>query len=214
MSPLPGRRGVELPDGLNAAFPTPLYLQRFGDDDLAARLRDLILEREAASAGVRMSNVRGWHSEGDLLEWGDPAVTELRTRITKVLMAILEQARNPEWSMDARSRVRAWANVSRDGAYNAIHNHAPALFSGVYYVATGDPVAAGSRDGLIEFVDPRPGPHGGPVPTHAFNRPLVIDPEPGMMLVFPGWLLHFVHPYHGSSPRVSIAFNLSIKSAG
>ena len=57
-------------------------------------------------------------------------------------------------------------------------------------------------------IDPRPGPHGGPLPTHAFNRPLIIDPEPGMLLMFPGWLLHYVHPYRGTTPRVSIAFNL------
>ena len=32
-----------------------------------------------------------------------------------------------------------------------------------------------------------------------------------LFLVFPGWLKHFVHPYRGSRPRVSIAFNVKIE---
>jgi hypothetical protein len=30
------------------------------------------------------------------------------------------------------------------------------------------------------------------------------------MIVFPGWLQHFVHPYFGSGERISIAFNVSV----
>lgn len=208
-------RGTALGDGLHQAFPTPLLVKRFGDGDaLNSRLISVIETRERQSPSVGMSNVKGWHSDGDLLEWPEPEIAELRRRVHGGLSFMLEKTRNPSRSFDMKTSVRAWANVARAGAYNAIHNHTPALFSGVYYVTLGDMPEPGSRSGLIEFVDPRPGPHGGPLPTHAFNQPLVVDPEPGMMLIFPSWLLHMVHPYDGVAPRMSIAFNLHIKDGG
>lgn len=212
---LESQRGITLTDGVHPVFPTPLMVKRFGDaDPFNSRLTSVIETREQQSPSAGMSNIKGWHSAGDLLDWPDPEIVELRRRIQACLTFVLKKTRNPARSFDMRTSVRAWANVARTGAYNAIHNHTPALFSGVYYVTLGDAPEPGSRSGLIEFVDPRPGPHGGPLPTHAFNRPLVIDPEPGMMLIFPSWLLHMVHPYEGEAPRISIAFNLHIKDGG
>jgi uncharacterized protein (TIGR02466 family) len=212
-----GTRGIELGDGLHSAFPTPFLVKRFGDaDGTNTQLTKVILDRAEQAPSVGMSNVKGWHSEGDLLDWPEPGIKTLRDRIETGLSYMLEQTRNPAHSLDMRAKVRAWANVARQGAYNAIHNHTPALYSGVYYVAMGDrPVDdPASRSGLIEFVDPRPGAHGGPLPTHAFNKPLILDPEPGMMLIFPSWLLHAVHPYDGMAARISVAFNLHIKDNG
>jgi len=202
------RRGTKLADGLHSAFPTPLLVKRYGGSDLDRRLLEYIAGREAEEPTLGLSNVGGWHSAANFLEAADPAVRELRKRVSACVRKMLALTMNKAPVNDQTLRITAWANVARAGSYNAVHNHAPALYSGVYYAGVGDPAPEGSRDGLIEFVDPRPGPHGGPLPTHAFNRPLIIDPEPGMLLMFPGWLLHYVHPYRGTTPRVSIAFNL------
>ena len=35
----------------------------------------------------------------------------------------------------------------------------------------------------------------------------LIDPTPGLMVLFPSWLQHFVHPFFGKGERISIAFN-------
>jgi len=72
------------------------------------------------------------------------------------------------------------------------------------------PAAPQSKSGLIEFMDPRV--LAGPVPSQAFHPPVLLQPKAGMMLIFPGWLMHFVHPYQGSGQRISIAFNLRVKS--
>lgn len=207
------RRGVILADGLHTAFPTPLLMRRYDDPDLDRRLLEYITVREAAETSVGMSNVGGWHSGNDLLEADDPAIGELGQRIWKAVKWMVTNVSNGSHVAGRRMRISAWANVARNGSYNAIHNHTPAVFSGVYYVSAGDPAPEGSRDGLIEFVDPRPGAHGGPLPTHAFHKQLILDPEPGMLLMFPGWLLHYVHPYRGATPRVSVAFNLWLDPA-
>lgn len=205
------QRGTVLPDGLHSAFPTPLLVKRYRDSaELNNRLLEHIAAREANEATRGLSNVGGWHSPPDLLEAHDPAILELRERISACTKKMLVLTRHKHPTEDQVMRISAWANVARAGAYNSVHNHTPAVFSGVYYVSTGDPAPEDSREGLIEFIDPRPGPHGGPLPTHVFHAPLLVDPEPGMLLMFPGWLLHYVHPYRGTAPRVSVAFNLRI----
>lgn len=213
VSPPADRRGTELTDGLHSAFPTPLLVKRYGDGELNRQLLEHVAAREADEPSLGLSNVGGWHSGTNFLEAADPAVRELRERVSACVHKMLVLTRHKPLLNDRTLRVTAWANVARAGSYNSIHNHTPALYSGVYYVSVGEPAPEGSRDGLIEFVDPRPGPHGGPLPTHAFNAPLIVDPEPGMLLMFPGWLLHYVHPYRGTLPRVSVAFNLGLAPA-
>ncbi|EEA04372.1 hypothetical protein BH160DRAFT_0274 [Burkholderia sp. H160] len=36
----------------------------------------------------------------------------------------------------------------------------------------------------------------------------MIRPRSGMLVVFPGWLQHYVHPYRGTRPRIIIASNV------
>ena len=36
----------------------------------------------------------------------------------------------------------------------------------------------------------------------------LVKPLPGIMVMFPGWLVHQVHPFHGDGERISIAFNI------
>jgi len=39
----------------------------------------------------------------------------------------------------------------------------------------------------------------------------VIDPVPGLMVFFPSWLKHIVHPYRGTGERISISYNVTIR---
>jgi hypothetical protein len=38
-----------------------------------------------------------------------------------------------------------------------------------------------------------------------------IVPRSGLLLLFPAWLYHYVHPYVGTVPRVCVAFNVTIQ---
>ena len=46
--------------------------------------------------------------------------------------------------------------------------------------------------------------------SNAFPK-LVLDPKPGLMVIFPSWLYHYVNPFHGAGERISIAFNINLK---
>lgn len=191
---------------LSGLFPTVL-LRRLMPDATSKnkRLRKIILGREKNDPGVRQSNVGGWHSSADLWDWPNPEIRELCEwvkRAAKDMTATVVPV-EPGDEILAEPYGGAWANVLRDGGYNKVHNHPGAVWSAVYYVASGDPYPDPSCNGAFEFMDPRPGNvHGGKE---------IIMPEPGLLMVFPAWLYHYVNPHHGESERISIAFNLNVE---
>ena len=49
-----------------------------------------------------------------------------------------------------------------------------------------------------------------------FEKPgstFTIRPRTGMLVVFPGYLQHYVHAYRGTRPRIAIACNLTLSPA-
>ena len=116
-----------------------------------------------------------------------------------------------------RMRVRmepeytAWANINRDGNYNVLHSHPGNHWSGVYYIDAGEPDPAHPLSGAFEFHDPRGGATALPVPGFDFGHKQVIQPEAGMMLMFPSWHQHMVHPFRGRGERIVVAFNIHLR---
>ncbi len=119
-----------------------------------------------------------------------------------------------DWSL------QGWANVNRRGDYHDPHNHPHAYLSGTYYVRVPQhtPLAhnrADVRPGRITFYDPR----GSVNMTAIRNDPQIepeftVTPQPGMILIWPAFLMHYVHPNLSEALRISISFNLIVKSPG
>jgi hypothetical protein len=149
--------------------------------DFHAELLQVIYAHERDYPGLQVSNVGAWHSRPELHLWTEPCVAPLLERIWAAAQRVTTEA----------LRMHAWANVTRYGGHHLAHRHGEALWSGVYYVAAGDDGAGGT----ITFAQ------GSEADT--------IVPRNGLMLLFPGTLLHSVSTYRGSTPRVSIAFNLA-----
>lgn len=158
-----------------------IYQHLWVDDsrEFHEALSRAILLREAESQGIQVSNIGGWHSAPDLHTWEDPAVPDLFERIQADASAVGAGG----------LRLQAWANVMRAGAYLNAHRHGEAVWSGIYYVDD-----AGSRGGEIKFA--------------RRQEACIIVPRTGLMLIFPGDLLHSVEPYAGAGTRISVAFNL------
>jgi uncharacterized protein (TIGR02466 family) len=191
-------------------FATPFIRHLWADTaELNDGLRRTILayEREH-KAGRAKSNVGGWQSEAGQLEWcGDAGKTLVRymfalaDEATRQLLS--EYTPNPprmQWKLDA------WVNVNRPGDFNRTHAHPGATWSGTYYV---DPGAPDDPEGTpINLLNACQGSavsfFPNLVPSGIFVRP-----EPGLMILFPGYLPHSVFPHHGKRPRISIAFNLA-----
>jgi hypothetical protein len=46
------------------------------------------------------------------------------------------------------------------------------------------------------------------MPDSRFEVRCSIPTKAGLMVLFPGWLIHHVHPFIGKRERISIAFNI------
>ncbi len=192
------------------AFVTPIWSSVWDDSaELNAGLKRMIVERAPKEAQSHRSNIGGWHSEQDLLRWQEPEVPELVERIKAGINAMTQATNGMEEAAAGGFFMVAWANLLYQGGYNQVHDHNRYAWSGVYYVDTGDDTPGDQLSGRIEFIDPRVGVGWPKVPGDPFKQRMRFKPEAGGMFMFPGWLRHYVHPYRGETPRISIAFNIA-----
>jgi uncharacterized protein (TIGR02466 family) len=197
-------------------FATPLSMYESPDmgeinGDITARLVD----ESVSVASVRRSNVGGWHSQPNLALRPEPCFRNLLQYIvTRVRETGDGLARQSGQGLPAmRIGVHAWAMVMRNGDYTIPHDHAEAHWSTVYYTDAGDADEAAHPDsGLLALVDPRQG--GRPMPgLDLLGTTFTARPQTGRLLVFPGWLLHYVNAYRGQRPRVAISCNVTFERA-
>ena len=199
---------------ISLAFATPIYRRLWPDAEAVNEgLLRIALEREKTDPSAGRSNVNGWHSSDDVFEWPYPEITTLRGWVAEAIrdmtnFALEGETRHP---LDVEMGGGAWFNLCRNGGYNKIHNHPECSWSGVYYVCLGDAHADAPPDaGRIEFLDPRMGAMMLTPTGPSASPKLRIDPTPGLMMVFPCWLYHYVNPFQGDGTRLSLAFNIRL----
>ena len=198
-------------------FATPVAVVQLPDAaEINAEIRDAVLLREQETSGVQHSNLGGWQSDHEFMNWGGAsgqrmldAAAQLATKMTSDRQG---KAVKVAWKM------MAWANVNRRGHGNEFHTHPGCFWSGTYYVDDGGIGDDHSLDGAFEMQDPRGVAPAMYAPNLCFSMPggqsigasELIYPKAGQMILFPSWLQHAVRPYHGDQTRISIAFNLSV----
>ncbi|MGA2551963.1 MAG: 2OG-Fe(II) oxygenase family protein [Burkholderiaceae bacterium] len=198
-------------------FATPVAAVMLPDAEARnAELQEIILRRRDEQVTLGASNIGGWHSSRDFAEWGGPRAEELLVFAREIATQLTTDREGkpvqPNWVMEA------WANVSETGDSNACHYHPGSFWSGSYYINDGGCASDPGLGGEFEMFDPR-----GPSPM--MHAPLLkfggedglsagsaetIRPRPGLMFLFPSFLLHAVRPYRGSGQRISVAFNLGL----
>ena len=166
----------------------------------------------AVSDGAQKSNRGGWHSEGNLFEEEASCFRTVRALAEEAVFAgnarIGAKARREDLSL----KIFAWMNANPQGGFNAPHSHPGAHWSGVYYVA--QPEVTVGNSGMIEFIDPRTDlPNWRILGASAFKLKKKLRPEPGEMILFPSYLVHWVYPNESEEERVSIAFNATFRKA-
>ena len=99
--------------------------------------------------------------------------------------------------------LSAWATICRAGAYHAPHCHPDSAWSGVCCVDAGTEHVDRPISGMLEFLDPRSGVEAVTAPGDPHGEPVRIRPAAGLLVIFPSWLYHWVHPYAGCTPRIA-----------
>jgi uncharacterized protein (TIGR02466 family) len=199
-------QSVETDDGITLAFVTPiLRLSLPGAEFLNKGLRRQILELEKKSTGRTISNSGGFQSDGNLFAVPSPEL-KILTQAIEVAYRSLCRSLVPEQPALEKDRLdlNGWANINRAGDFNRVHSHGGVHWSGVYYVDHGDGA------GELELIDPRHLSATTPAPGFPLSHRLVVKPEPGLLVLFPGWLEHWVTPSRATGERISIAFNIVV----
>jgi uncharacterized protein (TIGR02466 family) len=195
------------------AFPTLIGRFRIPDADAMNQdLHALILAQEVMSKSVGRSNVGGWHSPSDFLSRSEPTVAPLTTWVTYAVRRMVDATAGPG-SFRGVLLASAWATICRAGAYHAPHSHPDSAWSGVYYVDAGTTDPARPLSGVLEFLDPRAGVDAVTAPGDPYGEPFRVLPAAGLIVIFPSWLYHWVHPYTGQTPRIAVSFNVALGAA-
>ncbi|MBP02452.1 MAG: hypothetical protein CMM25_06560 [Rhodospirillaceae bacterium] len=192
---------------------TPILRRKcVGADSVNILLKKEILRRAELDAGLQKSNVGGWHSGEDLLTWRIPGIDKLQRWIVEAFNDLTAATSNNQ-KFHGKLELNAWANLNRKGDYNSVHTHPACVWSGVYYVESGDPPNMDyPKSGSLELLDPRAGTEMSAIPGALAGMQKNIHPSSGEIIVFPSWLKHHVHPYFGTGNRISIAFNVRIRN--
>ncbi len=101
-----------------------------------------------------------------------------------------------------------WANVYRGGEYCMPHSHLRSMASVVYFLEAGESDATDPIGGRFFFADSRL-PVCCQHEPDKMTTPYLPDTAPGTMVIFPSQVIHSVNPYHGTTPRITMSWNIN-----
>ena len=190
-------------------FPVPLLMKQVEDcEDLNRRFVGEALARRAKEAGVDRSNRYGWHSNADFFERREPAHSEVAAEIRDFVQKASRQTM-PKLPADLAAAFEGWVNINPTHALNSPHDHPGSFWSGTYYAQVPLPERDEDKmSGAIEFLDPR-----GSLGTSArietpFTRSkFTLRPAAGTILLWPGYVRHWVYPNMSKEDRFTVSFN-------
>ena len=202
----------------NLLFASPLFRAQMEPQSLAGELAEFIVShatedrRHPSPPQRRHEGV--FESTFDFLTWDYPVIEQFRNAFFGYVARFVKAANDmsDEEVRSLRFDQHCWFHLTTSGGYFQPHNHANASWSAVYCVSPGDATPVDdSHAGHIVFDDPRSNMF-----MDAANRNMRRDLSfnavrlrltPGEIVIFPSYLLHWVEPYTGDSPRITIAAN-------
>ena len=189
-------------------FPYPVWLFSINADrvDIVNQKAHTAIEqmRQTEPAGIPGAH---WQSPNDLQGHDDFA--ELVETIRGATKEIFSELRIPTNNFLVTGM---WVNLRPPGTQHPAHTHPNNYLSGTYYVtapAGGDAIVF--RDPRVEtnIIAPQFSEQ-----TDLNAREIMVPVKPGMLVMFPSWLPHFVPPNQGNVDRISISFNVMFESYG
>ena len=165
-------------------------------------LKRFAYERKQNDVGRVVSNYNGFQSS-DFVKGDHPQIDLLIEYVNKEISSCAKQVGLP-----ALELYNIWLNINPPGAYNHLHNHADAVFSGVYYVD------ATEQHGNIQFERTDGAEYHIPEyvekETYYTSTRATYAAKTGALYIFPGWLKHSVQGNRANTDRISISFNYGV----
>lgn len=190
-------------------FATPVSFFDLPDMESINRAVTAQLVAESQTVpSVHRSNVGSWHSP-NLAMRTEPhfrdLINTIRARVSESVATLA--SKNNIALPPMRVGVHAWAMVMRNDDYTIPHNHSEVHWGTVYYADAGDAdLTRHPESGALVLMDPRQSAR--PMPGLDLTGSIFsVAPKAGRLVIFPGWLVHYVHAYRGNRPRVAISCN-------
>jgi len=200
----------ETDDGFVSLWPTKLLKRMLPDAQAANKeLARLIEELDNAHRDLTTD-----YRSDNLFTLDNAAVAWLRECVN---ITVGDYFRHLEMNYDIRWSLQAWANVNRFTDYHDYHNHPHAYLSGTYYVRIPSELEKletrrDSRPGRLTLYDPRACANMTAIKGDPYIEPeYTVAPEAGMIVLWPAFVNHFVHPNLSKQPRLSVSFNVLLK---
>ena len=166
--------------------------------------------QEFFPAGIKKSNLGGWHS--DVMDEENISNDEMK----KLLNVTVDSLNTHKKELSIRESLEPiitgiWININRKGNINRVHTHPNSHFSATFYVK----VKTLNDLGCLEVFHPARNEmdfcwtdiHKSEVST--MSSKLEISPNPNDLYIIPSWLTHSVLPHGNDEPRISITINLA-----
>ena len=198
-------------------FPTAILTKReIVPDYLNEEIKEYLLMREALESKDKS---KAWISKHDLLIDPPKCIEKLNEVINSYFNEIYTYWNEEEASSNdedpiindpVKSQITitktGWALVQKDRDYVVPHVHPQSSFTCTYFCQI--PQTEG-RGGNIEFLNPVAGMSMS-LPFRNMEK-VNIKPEERMLLIFPSYLNHWVHPLASTTDRISIGIDIKIK---
>ncbi len=173
-------------------FPTDIFIFKNESIDNHTIISKLKKQKSLIREGTNLSYLNDIHNKSDFLElvnWFDLCLDEIRT--------------TQHYVCDRIEITRSWYNcaLAGKGHHQNFHKHTMSFFSAVYYLTNGsptffeDPVLQRTSASQIEVL------------RHNYNPTLIVDAEPGKLVIFPSWMYHQTPPHVADYDRWIISFN-------
>ena len=190
------------------------------DESFFNELESLIYKEKERSKGVKISNFGGWQSNKELFENKSGRILEFTESLKEKYCEFLSQIYAGQQFSPKDIDLECWANINFNGNSNNSHDHTvnDNHWSGILYLNPGE-IGGSNSSGKTVFEDRNLSGDGrtiGSIPFHKEYKDRIGEasflPEKGKLVFFPGTLWHRVDEYTGETPRITIAFNLRVRS--
>jgi uncharacterized protein (TIGR02466 family) len=186
-------------------FSVPIWNRQINfDEDTLKDIKNFCINLSEKIPGRILTNRGGYQSKDIISSLYQKYPLDILYNNIEYVMRFLEK----DLILNKKLEIgNIWININKKGDFNLSHNHPKSMFAGICYISCSD-----DRHGVV-FENPHPAEQFYLNGIAAPNTPLTsnkykVPSIPGMMYVFPPWLLHYVPEYTGEGERITIAFNI------
>ncbi len=190
-------------------FSQPLFKYQIENyEELNKKLLKFIYElKKNDTAGVKKSNINGWHSKPFNLEDENEVPKKFLNRINVNIKDVFDQY-GWVFDIDKVKCTSMWAIINKKGNFNIEHTHPNNHLSAAYYVKAPNNCGnfkASNPNILNRNIQPK-----SLKGTEFNSNSISVKINEGDLLIFPAYLPHAVEENESDEDRVIVSFNLDI----